>query len=116
LTDKATYIQSVYDREGMGLPIWSTSLPSARQERRGQGSRIGFGRSRKGFQYDTVLGGGEARLIFLLAIPNRYSADAYMAVLASLARCWCTKNFGINYTRRNVIRMFWMQFPVASNI
>jgi mannitol/fructose-specific phosphotransferase system IIA component (Ntr-type) len=57
---------------------------------------IAFGRSKTGFDYQTVLGGGAVKLIFLLAIPNRMSADAYMAVLTRLARLLVHEEFRNN--------------------
>jgi mannitol/fructose-specific phosphotransferase system IIA component (Ntr-type) len=57
---------------------------------------IAFGRSKEGFHYQTSLGGGVAKLVFLLAIPDRLSGDAYVAVLARLARLLVHEDFRNN--------------------
>ncbi len=87
LIDKNAYIQSVYDRESLGPTYMENyiAIPHGKSDAVREAG-IAFGRSQDGFFYDTELGGGIVKLIFLLAIPNRFSADAYMAVLASLAR------------------------------
>jgi mannitol/fructose-specific phosphotransferase system IIA component (Ntr-type) len=54
---------------------------------------VAFGRSKEGYFYQTDLGGGVAKLTFLLAVPNRMSNDAYMAVLARLARLLIHEEF-----------------------
>ena len=94
LTDKEEYIKSVYEREKMGPTYMEhfIAIPHGKSDAVREAG-IAFGRSRKGFQYDTPLGGGIAKMIFLLAIPNRFSADAYMAVLARLARLLVYEKF-----------------------
>lgn len=87
LIDKEAYIQSVYEREKLGPTYMEhfIAIPHGKSDAVREAG-IAFGRSENGFHYDTPLGGGLVKLIFLLAIPNRISADAYMAVLARLAR------------------------------
>ena len=46
---------------------------------------VAFGRCLEGIEYHTEMGGGTAKLIFLLAIPNSMTPNAYVAVLARLA-------------------------------
>ncbi|MEA4907556.1 MAG: PTS sugar transporter subunit IIA [Chloroflexi bacterium] len=94
LVSKSEYIQSVYDRESLGptymehfIAIPHGKSPAVRE------AGIAFGRSTEGFFYETALGGGIARLVFLLAIPDRMSADAYMGVLARLARLLVHEEF-----------------------
>lgn len=81
------YIESVYERESMGPTYMENfiAIPHGKSNAVKEAG-IAFGRSEKGFDYQTQLGGGLAKLVFLLAIPNRMSADEYMAVLARLAR------------------------------
>ena len=87
LTDKAEYIESVYYRETLGPTYMEhfIAIPHGKSDAVREAG-IAFGRSCEGFLYETPEGGGIAKLVFLLAIPNRTSADAYMAVLAQLAR------------------------------
>jgi len=94
LIDKNAYIQSVYDREKIGPTYMEhfIAIPHGKSDAVREAG-IAFGRSTKGFHYDTPLGGGIAKMIFLLAIPNRVSADAYMAVLARLARLLVHEEF-----------------------
>jgi mannitol/fructose-specific phosphotransferase system IIA component (Ntr-type) len=94
LLDKDAYIQSVYERESLGPTYMEQfiAIPHGKCDAVKEAG-IGFGRSKAGFQYQTQQGGGLAKLVFLLAIPNRYSADAYMAVLAGLARLLVHEEF-----------------------
>jgi len=87
LEDKQAYVDSVYERELMGPTFMENfiAIPHGKCNAVKEAG-IAFGRSQKGFDYQTALGGGTAKLVFLLAIPNRMSGDAYMAVLARLAR------------------------------
>jgi mannitol/fructose-specific phosphotransferase system IIA component (Ntr-type) len=54
---------------------------------------VAFGRSTEGIWYETEHGGGLAKLVFLLAIPDQMSPDAYIAVLARLARLLVHEEF-----------------------
>lgn len=94
ISDKEEYIKSVYEREKMGPTYMEhfIAIPHGKSDAVKEAG-IAFGRSREGFQYDTPLGGGIAKMVFLLAIPNRFSADAYMAVLARLARLLVYEKF-----------------------
>ena len=94
LLDKKEYIKSVYEREKMGPTYMEhfIAIPHGKSDAVREAG-IAFGRAKEGFQYDTPLGGGIAKLVFLLAIPNRFSADAYMAVLARLARLLVYEKF-----------------------
>ena len=87
LTDREAYIQSVYERESLGPTYMEhfIAIPHGKCDAVREAG-IAFGRSTEGFMYETPEGGGIAKLVFLLAIPNRTSGDAYMAVLAQLAR------------------------------
>ena len=94
ITDKALYIRDVYEREKMGPTYMENfiAIPHGKSDAVKEAG-VAFGRSKKGFLYETERGGGIAKLIFLLAIPNRMSADAYMAVLARLARLLIHEEF-----------------------
>ena len=81
------YIQSVYEREKLGPTYMGNfiAIPHGKSDAVKEAG-VAFGRSQEGFPYETDMGSGTVKLVFLLAIPNRMSADAYMAVLARLAR------------------------------
>jgi len=97
IIDKEAYIDSVYERESMGPTFMENfiAIPHGKCDAVKEAG-IAFGRSKNGFDYQTVRGGGTAKLIFLLAIPNRMSGDAYMAVLARLARLLVHEEFRNN--------------------
>ncbi len=87
ISDIEAYTQSVYERESLGptymehfIAIPHGKCAAVRE------AGIAFGRSPEGFEYITQDGGGLAKLVFLLAIPERTAPDAYIAVLARLAR------------------------------
>jgi len=94
LKNKEKYIESVYEREQMGPTFMDNfiAIPHGKSDAVIEAG-IAFGRSENGILYETSLGSGTAKLIFLLAIPNRMSADAYMAVLARLARLLVHEEF-----------------------
>lgn len=94
IIDKEKYIESVYEREQMGPTYMEhlIAIPHGKSDAVREAG-IAFGRSKIGFEYHTQLGGGLAKLVFLLAIPNRMSGDEYMAVLARLARLLVHEKF-----------------------
>lgn len=87
LVDKDVYVKSVYEREEMGSTYMGYDIAIPHGKSPGvREAGIAFGRSMEGFEYVSQNDRAIVRLIFLLAIPDRTSADAYMAVLAKLAR------------------------------
>ena len=94
LTNKSDYIQSVYEREQLGPTYMGNfiAIPHGKSEAVKKAG-VAFGCTKQGFKYETELGGGIVKLVFLLAIPNQMSADAYMAVLARLARLLVHEEF-----------------------
>lgn len=94
LVDKAAYIESVYERESLGPTYMGNfiAIPHGKSAAVREAG-IAFGRSLAGFEYITEDGGGIVKLVFLLAIPDRTSPDAYMAVLARLARLLVHEEF-----------------------
>jgi len=87
LVDKDVYVKSVYEREEMGSTYMGYDIAIPHGKSPGvREAGIAFGRSTEGFEYVSQNDRAIVRLIFLLAIPDRTSADAYMAVLAKLAR------------------------------
>ena len=94
LVDKEVYIQSVYEREEMGSTYMGFEIAIPHGKSPGvREAGIAFGRSNEGFEYISQNDKATVRLVFLLAIPDRTSADAYMAVLAKLARLLVHEEF-----------------------
>jgi fructose-specific phosphotransferase system IIA component len=94
LVDKETYIESVYEREEMGSTYMGFEIAIPHGKSPGvREAGIAFGRSNEGFEYISQNDKAKVRLIFLLAIPDRTSPDAYMAVLAKLARLLVHEEF-----------------------
>ena len=94
LVDKDLYIQSVYEREDMGSTYMGFEIAIPHGKSPGvREAGIAFGRSNEGFEYISQNDKATVRLVFLLAIPDRTSPDAYMAVLAKLARLLVHEEF-----------------------
>lgn len=94
LVDKDVYIQSVYEREDMGSTYMGFEIAIPHGKSPGvREAGIAFGRSDEGFEYISQGDKATVRLVFLLAIPDRTSPDAYMAVLAKLARLLVHEEF-----------------------
>jgi fructose-specific phosphotransferase system IIA component len=94
LVDKETYIESVYEREEMGSTYMGFEIAIPHGKSPGvREAGIAFGRSNEGFEYISQNDKANVRLVFLLAIPDRTSPDAYMAVLAKLARLLVHEEF-----------------------
>jgi fructose-specific phosphotransferase system IIA component len=94
LVDKDAYIQSVYEREGMGSTYMGFDIAIPHGKSPGvREAGIAFGRSTEGFEYVSQDDKAIVRLVFLLAIPDRTSPDDYMAVLAKLARLLVHEEF-----------------------
>jgi PTS system fructose-specific IIA component len=94
LLDKAAYIESVYAREEMGSTYMGYNIAIPHGKSPGvREAGIAFGRSTDGFEYISQDDKAIVHLVFLLAIPDRTSADDYMAVLAKLARLLVHEEF-----------------------
>ncbi|HEY59208.1 MAG TPA: PTS sugar transporter subunit IIA [Anaerolineae bacterium] len=94
LANKEEYIRDVYEREKLGPTYMENfiAIPHGKSFAVHKAG-IAFGRSTEGFLYETEQGGGIAKLVFLLAIPNKMSGDEYMRVLAQLARLLIHEEF-----------------------
>ncbi|MCL4487744.1 MAG: PTS sugar transporter subunit IIA [Chloroflexi bacterium] len=86
--------EAVYYRESLGPTYMGNHIAIPHGKSKTVTSpAVAFGRSADGIQYDTELGGGPAKLIFLLAIPDRMAAEEYVRVLARLARLLVHQEF-----------------------
>jgi PTS system fructose-specific IIA component len=88
------FLRAVQEREALGPTFMENfiAIPHGKSEAVLQAG-VAFGRSGEGIWYETQHGGGLAKLIFLLAIPDQMSPDAYIAVLARLARLLVHEEF-----------------------
>jgi len=88
------FLRAVQEREAQGPTFMENfiAIPHGKSEAVLQAG-VAFGRSGEGIWYETQHGGGLAKLIFLLAIPDQMSPDAYIAVLARLARLLVHEEF-----------------------
>jgi fructose-specific phosphotransferase system IIA component len=84
---KQEYLQAIYEREAMGPTYMGNfiAIPHGKCEAV-KNPGIAFCRCNDGVFYHTDLGGGEVKLVFMLAIPARMSGEEYMRVLSQLAR------------------------------
>ncbi|MBT7599995.1 MAG: PTS sugar transporter subunit IIA [Anaerolineae bacterium] len=87
LSSATDFIYAVEEREKQGPTYMNVQVafPHARSASVLKAA-VAFGRSERGIQYDNDFGGGLAKLIFLIAIPEEMPADAYINVLKHLAR------------------------------
>ena len=87
ITSPEEFLQAVYERESLGPTYMENfiAIPHGKSKAVLEPG-IAFGRSVEGIYYETDLGGGIAKLIFLLAIPDQLSPDQYMRVLSRIAR------------------------------
>jgi len=94
LRSEEEFLQAVLEREAMGPTYMEhcIAIPHGKTDAVLEAG-VAFCRSLDGIQYDTAQGGGLAKLIFLLAIPNQMSPDEYVAVLARLARLLVHEEF-----------------------
>jgi len=81
------YLNSIYQRESMGPTYMGNyiAIPHGKCKAVVKPG-IAFCRSKKSIFYPTEQGGGEVKLIFMLAIPEQMSGEEYIRVLAQLAR------------------------------
>jgi fructose-specific phosphotransferase system IIA component len=88
------FLRAVEEREALGPTFMENfiAIPHGKSDAVLQAG-VAFGRSGEGIWYETQHGGGLAKLIFLLAIPDQMSPDAYIAVLARLARLLVHEEF-----------------------
>ena len=88
------FARAIYKRESEASTYMEhfIAIPHAKSESVIQAG-IAFARIRDGVMYQTPFGGGIAKLIFMLAIPDQMSADAYINVLALLARLLVHEEF-----------------------
>jgi mannitol/fructose-specific phosphotransferase system IIA component (Ntr-type) len=81
------FLEAIYERESLGptymgdfIAIPHGKSPTVRK------TGIAFCRCNDGFFYETAGDGGEVKLAFMLAVPEKISGDEYMGILARLAR------------------------------
>jgi PTS system fructose-specific IIA component len=94
LRSEEEFLRAVEEREALGPTYMENfiAIPHGKSEAVLQAG-VAFGRSGEGIWYETQHGGGLAKLVFLLAIPDQMSPDEYIAVLARLARLLVHEEF-----------------------
>jgi len=94
ISSQEEFLQAVYERESLGPTYMENfiAIPHGKSSSVLKAT-IAFGRSQQGIYYETAMGSGLAKLIFLLAIPQQMEADEYIAVLAHLARLLIHEEF-----------------------
>ena len=94
LRSEEEFLRAVQEREALGPTFMENfiAIPHGKSTAVLEAG-VAFGRSGEGIWYETQHGGGLAKLIFLLAIPDQMSPDAYIAVLARLARLLVHEEF-----------------------
>lgn len=87
VSSRQEYLDAIYEREAMGPTYMGNfiAIPHGKCEAV-KNPAIAFCRCNNGVFYHTDMGGGEVKLIFMLAIPAHMSGEEYMRVLAQLAR------------------------------
>jgi PTS system fructose-specific IIA component len=88
------FLRAVQEREAQGPTYMENfiAIPHGKSDAVLQAG-VAFGRSGEGIWYETQHGGGLAKLVFMLAIPDQMSPDEYIAVLARLARLLVHEEF-----------------------
>jgi PTS system fructose-specific IIA component len=94
LRSEEEFLRAVEEREALGPTYMENfiAIPHGKSKAVLQAG-VAFGRSGEGIWYETQHGGGLAKLVFLLAIPDQMSPDEYIAVLARLARLLVHEEF-----------------------
>lgn len=84
---KKEYMEAVSLRESMGPTYMGNfiAIPHGKSTAV-KNPGVAFCRCDQGIFYHTDLGGGEVKLVFMLAIPERMSGEEYIRVLSQLAR------------------------------
>jgi len=94
LSSAREFVAAVYEREKQGPTYMKhhVAFPHGKSPSVLQAA-VAFGRSQNGIPYDNEFGGGIAKLIFLIAIPEEMQATAYINVLKHLARLLMQESF-----------------------
>lgn len=84
---KNEYLEAIYEREAMGPTYMGNfiAIPHGKCAAV-KNPGVAFCRCNDGVFYHTDLGGGEVKLVFMLAIPDHMNGEEYMRVLSQLAR------------------------------
>ncbi|HAF62149.1 MAG TPA: PTS sugar transporter [Anaerolineaceae bacterium] len=84
---KQEYLEAIYLRESMGPTYMGNfiAIPHGKCAAV-KNPGVAFCRCDSGVFYHTDLGGGDVKLVFMLAIPDQMSGEEYMRVLSQLAR------------------------------
>lgn len=94
ITSKEKFLRAVEEREAQAPTYMENhiAIPHGKSDAV-LTPAIAFGRSKEGIPYYTPQGGGLAKLIFLLAVPESVAPEEYLRALAYLARLLVHESF-----------------------
>jgi PTS system fructose-specific IIA component len=89
-----TFVEAVYEREDMGPTYMSDfiAFPHGKSDSV-VSAGVALGRSREGIYYESGNGGGLAKIILLIALPEDIESAAYINILKNLARLLVREEF-----------------------
>ncbi len=94
IESREEFLKAIYEREALGPTYMDNfiAIPHGKSKTV-KTPAVAFGRCEEGVYYDTQLGGGIVKLVFMLAIPGEMSAEQYIRVLSRLARLLIYEDF-----------------------
>lgn len=94
IESREEFLKAIYEREALGPTYMDNfiAIPHGKSNTV-KIPAVAFGRCDDGVYYDTQLGGGIVKLVFMLAIPGEMSAEEYIRVLSRLARLLIYEDF-----------------------
>lgn len=94
IESREEFLKAIYEREALGPTYMDNfiAIPHGKSDTV-KIPAVAFGRCDDGVYYDTQLGGGIVKLVFMLAIPGEMSAEEYIRVLSRLARLLIYEDF-----------------------
>ena len=94
IDSKEEFLKAIYEREALGPTFMGNSIAIPHgKSKTVKSPGVAFCRCDEGVFYHTDLGGGEVKLVFMLAIPDQMSGEEYIRVLSRLARLLVYEDF-----------------------
>jgi fructose-specific phosphotransferase system IIA component len=94
IESREKFLEAIYEREALGPTYMDNciAIPHGKSMTV-KTPCVAFARCNEGVFYNTQLGGGIVKLIFMLAIPGEMSGEEYIRVLSRLARLLIYEDF-----------------------
>ena len=94
IESREKFLEAIYEREALGPTYMDNciAIPHGKSTTV-KTPCVAFARCNEGVFYNTQLGGGIVKLIFMLAIPGEMSGEEYIRVLSRLARLLIYEDF-----------------------